>query len=41
VKGSPETQKPPHIIWKAKKILWAGDAISNLIKELKTVRGET
>jgi hypothetical protein len=41
VKGSPETQKPPRIIWRAKKILWAGDAISSLIKELKTVRGET
>lgn len=41
VKGSPETQKPPHVIWRAKKILWAGDAISSLIKELKTVRGET
>lgn len=41
VKGSPETQRPPRIIWRAKKILWAGDAISSLIKELKTLRGET
>ena len=40
-KGNPETQKPPHIIWKAKKILFAGDAIGSLIKDLKTVRGET
>jgi hypothetical protein len=41
VKGSPETQKPPRVIWRAKKILWASDAIAELIKELKTLRGET
>ena len=41
VKGSPETQKPPRVIWKAKKVLMAGDAISSLIKELKNLRGET
>jgi hypothetical protein len=41
VKGSPETNKPPRIVWKAKKILWAGDAIGSLIKELKTLRGES
>jgi len=41
VKGSPETKTPARVVWKAKKILWAGDAISNLIKELKTLRGET
>ena len=41
VKGSPETKTPPRVVWKAKKILWAGDAIGNLIKELKTLRGET
>jgi hypothetical protein len=41
VKGSPETQTPPRVIWRAKKILWAGDAISDLIKELKSVRGES
>jgi hypothetical protein len=41
VKGSPETQSPPRIVWKAKKILWASDAISDLIKELKTLRGES
>lgn len=40
VKGSPETQTPPRVIWRAKKILWAGDAISDLIRDLKTVRGE-
>lgn len=41
VKGSPESQIPPRIVWKGKKILWAGDAISDFIKELKTLRGET
>jgi hypothetical protein len=41
VKGSPETKQPPRVVWKAKKILWAGDAITSLIKELKTLRGET
>ena len=41
VKGSPKTNTPPRVIWRAQKILWAGDAISNLIKELKSVRGES
>jgi hypothetical protein len=41
VKGSPDTQKPPRVIWRAKKILWAGDAIGDLIKDLKSVRGES
>lgn len=41
VKGSPETRKPPRVIWKAKKILWAGDAIGNFIKDLKATRGES
>jgi hypothetical protein len=41
VKGSPETQTPPRVVWRTKKILWAGDAISSFIKELKTLRGET
>ena len=41
VKGSPETQKPPRIVWKARKISWAGDAINDLIKQLKTLRGES
>lgn len=41
IKGTPENQKPPRVIWRAKKILWAGDAISDLIKELKSVRGES
>ena len=41
VKGSPETQTPPRVIWKAKKVLWAGDAINDLIRDLKNVRGES
>lgn len=40
VKGSPEELKPPHIVWRANKVLFAEDAIGNLIKELKAVRGE-
>lgn len=40
MKGSPETKTPPRVIWKARKILWAGDAIGDFIKELKTTRGE-
>lgn len=41
VKGSPETLKPPRIVWKAKKVLVAEDAIRDLIKDLKAIRGET
>ena len=41
VKGSPATQTPPRVIWKAKKVLWAGDAIKDLIRDLKNVRGES
>lgn len=41
VKGSPETLKPPRIVWRAKKMLFAEDAIRDLIKDLKAVRGET
>lgn len=40
-KGSPEAKTPPKIVWRAKKIVWAADAIGDLIKELKTLRGET
>ena len=40
VKGSPETLKPPRVVWRARKILYAEDAISDLIKDLKAVRGE-
>jgi hypothetical protein len=41
VKGSPDAQQPPHIVWRAKKMLIAEDAIGNLIKDLKAVRGES
>jgi hypothetical protein len=41
VKGSPETQKPPRVVWKARKVLFAEDAIGDLIKDLKALRGET
>jgi len=41
VKGSQEQQKPPRVVWKAKKILFAGDAIGDFIKDLRAVRGET
>ncbi|HEX5835217.1 MAG TPA: hypothetical protein VFY34_15250 [Pyrinomonadaceae bacterium] len=40
VKGSPEELRPPRVVWRANKILFAEDAIGNLIKELKAVRGE-
>jgi hypothetical protein len=40
VKGSPETLKPPRVVWRAKKVLYAEDAIGDLIKDLKAVRGE-
>jgi hypothetical protein len=41
VKGSPKNLKPPRIVWRAKKVLIATDAIGDLIKDLKTLRGET
>lgn len=41
VKGSPEHSKPPRVVWRANKVLFAEDAIGNLIKELKAVRGES
>jgi len=40
VKGSPEMLKPPRVVWRARKVLFAEDAIGDLIKDLKTVRGE-
>ncbi len=30
----------PHVVWKSKKIEWAGDAVNDLIKNLKSIRGE-
>jgi hypothetical protein len=41
VKGSPHELKPPRIVWRAKKVMFAGDAIGNLVKELKALRGES
>jgi hypothetical protein len=41
VKGSPESLKPPRVVWRARKILYAEDAIGDLIKDLKAIRGET
>ena len=41
VKGSPEQLKPPRVIWRARKMLIADDAISDLIKDLKALRGES
>jgi hypothetical protein len=40
VKGSPEELKPPRVVWRAKKVSFAEDAIGDLIKDLKAVRGE-
>lgn len=41
VKGSPQELKPPRVVWRAKKLSFAEDAISDLIRDLKTVRGES
>lgn len=41
VKGSPEKLKPPRVVWRTKKMLLAEDAIGDLIKDLKILRGET
>ena len=41
VKGSPDTLKPPRVVWRARKILYSEDAISDLIKDLKAIRGES
>jgi len=41
VKGSPEMLRPPHVVWRARKVLFADDAIGDLIKDLKTIRGES
>jgi hypothetical protein len=41
VKGTPKDLKPPRIVWRAKKVLISTDAIRDLIKDLKTFRGES
>ncbi|PWT92747.1 MAG: hypothetical protein C5B55_05750 [Blastocatellia bacterium] len=40
VKGVPELQIPPRIIWRSRKVLYSADAIGDLIHELKLLRGE-
>jgi hypothetical protein len=40
-KGSPEKQKPPRVVWRARKMRFADDAIGDLIKDLKVLRGES
>lgn len=41
VKGSPQDLKPARIVWRAKKVRVSTDAIDDLIKDLKTLRGES
>ena len=41
IKGTPEELKPPRIVWRANKVRFAGDAMGELIKELKLIRGES
>ena len=40
VKQNPGAKIPLGVIWKSRKIQWAGDAINDLIRDLKTARGE-
>lgn len=40
VKGSPEQSKPPRVVWREGRVLFADDAIGDLIKDLKAIRGE-
>ena len=39
VKGDPG-QQPPRVVWKSKKVQWAGDAVRDLIKEFRILRRE-
>jgi len=41
VKGSPDDLKAPHVVWRARKLLIAEDAMGELIKDLKAFRGES
>ena len=41
VKGSPEKLKAPRVVWRTSKLQYAEDAIGSLIKDLKTLRGES
>jgi len=40
VKKDTNTEIPLGVIWKSRKIEWANDAINDLVKDLKTARGE-
>lgn len=40
VKGEPHARQPPRIVWKSRKVLWAGDAIDEFLRDLKNTRGE-
>jgi hypothetical protein len=40
VKGSPQESKPPRIVWRAQKMKVGTDAIDDLVKALKALRGE-
>ncbi|HWN11159.1 MAG TPA: hypothetical protein VNO50_18110 [Pyrinomonadaceae bacterium] len=41
VKGSPQESKPPRIVWRARKMMVGTDAINDLVKALKALRGES
>ena len=41
LKGSPEKLKAPRVVWRARKVLYAEDAIGDLIRDLKAIRGES
>ena len=41
LKGTPEKQKPPRVIWKSRKVSWAADAVDEFLRDLRNVRGET
>jgi len=41
VKGLPQQLKPPRVVWRARKVLFVEDAIGDLIRELKAIRGES
>jgi hypothetical protein len=36
----PDSPRPPRVLWRASKVLWAEDAAREFIKELKIVRGQ-
>jgi len=40
VKGSPQESKPPRIVWRAKKMMIGTDAVDDLVKALRALRGE-